>query len=168
MNSGYFKWLLSLVGGGDNYRLLLTCLSEDPFTWVPDFEMDSDRAEDGIALRNVYSSVTGKRLDVFSEECSVLEMLIALAARIDRDIFGEPDNEYRSEIFWRMLDNAGLLIYTDRYFDSNAVVNIVDNIMLRQYDRKGTGSFFPVRNDYVNQRANTIWDQMNCWIIENY
>lgn len=149
--------------------MLLHFLFREPFTWNQAIYTDSSRDGDGLELRILYFEETGKRLDVSEDaNSSVLEMMIALSSRADRDIMWIPGEYHPERLFWEMLNNANLLIFDDNNFDIVAVYNIVDNIMKRNYAPNGQGGFFPVNKVYKDMRTMPIWDQMNQYLNETY
>ena len=172
MTRNYYQWLISKVGGETfnnfRYSMLLRFLFHEPFTWDLTIFTDKSREEDGYELRTLYSEETGKRIDVSDSNCSVLEMLIALSARADRDIMWIPGEDHPERLFWEMLSNAGLLKYDDSSFDAVAVYNIIDNIMRRNYRANGVGGFFPVKHVYRDMRSLPIWEQMNQYLNQTY
>ena len=94
----YFAWLCELVGadtGNPPYLILAKELHATEFTWC--VRNDDNRASDGLQLRAEY----GNSLGYFDGPCSVLEMLIALARRIDFEL-SIPENvrDYTSRFFW--------------------------------------------------------------------
>jgi len=161
----YFKWLTDIIADRNyyNYHSLLKCLYETPFFWT--LPLDSSRASDGIELRLSYAVETGENVDM-DEECSVLEMLVALSIRIETDITGEPGFSYPEKWFWEMLNNLGLLAEDDMEFDLNSAYNILDNWMSRNIRPDGYGGIFPLSRPYADQRNITIWDQMSHYINE--
>ena len=75
----YFDWLLNKIdyklntGGG--YDRLLNRLNNTRYIWT--LEMDENRAEDGIALRErfcIESRIFGFHMDENEYPCTVLEM----------------------------------------------------------------------------------------------
>ena len=81
----------------DRYKILLCQLHGIIFYNLID--MDADRAEDGINLRyrfgyeNGYeSAMIASCLD--NRPCSVLEMMVALAIKIEEQIMDDPDNGF--------------------------------------------------------------------------
>lgn len=173
MTASYFRWLISKIGGEalnrKCYSRLFGFLFREEFTWDQKIYTDISREEDGFDLRLQYCAETKKRIDVSSgSSCSVLEMLIALSIRADRDVMWIPGEDHPERLFWIMLDNAGLLEYDDRCFDKFTVYNIVDNILKRNYLPNGQGGFFPVKRVYYDMRTLPLWEQMNQYLNENY
>lgn len=87
LNKAYFEWMYSLVCDDEpSYRELFHFLHGVDFTYTID--MDGNRFDDGINLRYRFADESGyngrmvaKYLD--SCPCSVLEMLLALAIRLE-------------------------------------------------------------------------------------
>lgn len=169
MVASYYSWLVTKIGGEGRHSKLLRFLFHEEFTWDQKILTDYSREEDGYELRFMYFDETRKRIDVLEDKnCSILEMLIALSMRVDRDILWTPGEDHPERLFWVMLNNAHLLAYDDSRFDERAVSNIIDNIMNRNYPPNGSGGFFPVKTVYADQRKIPIWDQMIQYINETY
>lgn len=151
-SEGYFGRLLDLVEyDGDEY--LMKQLHQTYFVWV--IPMDDNRAEDGLELRS--------RLDYISDEdCSVLEMLIALAERASHQYGGSP-----LEWFGTFLENLDLLQFTDgSVYNEYYVDEILHKWMTRDIQPDGSGGLFPLRHPPQDQRETEIWYQMSAYIIE--
>ncbi len=163
----YFRWLLKQIDYETvkeehaDYSYLLKALFDRDFYW--DVPHDDNRAADGTQLRFEANMVYdfGK--------CSMLEMMIALAKRIDKEIlpdFNHGDNP--AKWFWEMIDNCGASKYDNQHWDAEAVNYILSLIMFRGYGRDGKGGFFPLKNATKDQRKVEIWYQMQAYIMENY
>ena len=95
LNKAYFEWMYSLVCDDEpSYRELFHFLHGVDFTYTID--MDGNRFDDGINLRYRFADESGyngrmvaKYLD--SRPCSVLEMLLALAIRLEEHIMSDPE-----------------------------------------------------------------------------
>lgn len=167
-NKRYFKWLISIIDDPyyRPYGSLLSFLYDEEFRWDFAIPTDSARADDGIELRALYFSETyDNELDM-DEPCSVLEMLIAMSTRIERDITGEPGFDHPEKWFWQMIENLDLLSETDRHFDEHYVTNVVGNWMARNIKPDGYGGVFPLRHPHADQRIVPIWDQMSAYVNE--
>ena len=86
----YYIWLLNRIDF-DSYEdrsKLLQYLHNKEYVW--DIWTDENRAEDGLGLRLKFEKETDY-LDYspLNKPCSVLEMLIAFAERIDKDVTDE-------------------------------------------------------------------------------
>lgn len=167
---GYYKWLLDEINvdyDSTEYDLLFSHLYNRIFTWS--VKNDDNRSGDGVALRRKYLNDGGAMLEKdFIAPCNVLEMMIALSVRCDCEILGDPDIDKRDKLFWIMIDNLGLDVYTDDYYEEDAVDEILDIWLLRRFDSHGNGSPFPVNKSGRNQKKMEIWFQMNEFLNENF
>lgn len=170
----YFHWLCEMMDVermDRSYWLLAKDLwSTEFYSLVPH---DENRAMDGLALREEYLDVTNYPRYVHIEgECTVLEMLVALARRIDFEM-SDPYVERDSSVhwFWEMIDNLGLSEFTDEnYVDLNGIVEveiILARFLERAYRRNGSGGLFPLMRSSSDQRKVEIWYQMNEYLMEN-
>ena len=167
-NTRYFQWLTSLIRDRDysDYTKLLRLLFEEEFRWDYAIPTDSARADDGIDLRLLYFSDRYDPNVDADEPCNVLEMLVALALRIERDITGEPGFDHPEIWFWQFISNLDLLSETDDDFDENYVINTLGNWMARKFRPDGYGGIFPLKHPPTDQRHAAIWDQMSAYINE--
>jgi len=174
LNNEYFEWMYQLVCSdqyykGLSYRKLLAYLHDVTFTYI--IGMDSNRAEDGTDLRyrfgyeNLYEDpMIATYLD--DHDCSVLEMMIALAIRCEEHIMDDPDIGNRTgQWFWNMVVNLGLGSMTDTNFDSGHTGNIIQRFLDRKYNRNGEGGLFTVKHSKRDLRSVEIWYQM-CWYLD--
>lgn len=170
----YLKWLYDAVfDEHDNYIRLATILHDIPFTYILD--RDENRAMDGIELRYKFmcaNSMYDKDYeDIFGDEpCSVFEMLVALAVRIE-DQFMDNLEDYRvPKWFSIMLTNLGLAPYTDSYFNNwgmeYEVKGIIDNFLNRTFKPDGYGSIFTTKRD-VDMRDVEFWCQATWYLSDN-
>lgn len=152
------------------YARLFEILHRIQFTWI--IERDDNREEDGINLRDDY--IIPREYSVEEDEafyahwCSVLEMLIGLAIRVDDEFIGDPAEDHPEEFFKEMIYNLGFREYKGEWYSENDVIRIVRRWLDRMFSHNGVGSPFPVRNDPRDQRKLEIWDQMISYINENY
>lgn len=171
MNRGeYYLYLINEVPRrGARYNMLLSYLFDTPFRWSFKIMSDANRAKDGQLLRDRYANDTGDYIlyEDKREPCNVLEMMVALAIRIEEDITGDPGDDHPEKWFWEMIDNLGLDKQTDRNFDERMTKKILDIWMLRKFDEDGKGSLFPLKCLPKDQRLLSIWDQMNLYLNEN-
>lgn len=180
----YFHWLLDIVGMYPGYIeegeysshvSMLWQLYNTEFYWT--VNNDGNRASDGMNLRaqfvdsysGPYDIVSTQELGVRGGKCSVLEMLIGLACRIENDIMYDPSEGNRTHIwFWKMIENLNLVSVDDYTYNKDYVRGIVDNFLSRRYNKNGRGGLFPLKYNRVDQREIEIWDQMNGYISENF
>lgn len=173
--SEYVDWMYDLVCNDRysrrlSYRTLFSYLNETPFEYT--IPMDGNRAEDGTDLRyrfgreNGYSDQTiATYLDV--EPCSVLEMMIALAFRIEDQIMWNPDvGDRTGQWFWEMIVNLGLGQMHDGNFDLHEFHKIMNRLIDRKYKRNGEGGLFKISDRSIDMRTTEIWYQMQYYLGE--
>lgn len=174
----YFDWLCEMIYiqseySDESYWNLAKILWKTDFIWVLD--MDEDRAADGIALRNRYKREGGQ--DSYDGPCTVLEVLIGLADRIDC-ILDELDGECRiPTFFWEMIDNLCLSGFSDQCFMQypnhkedyyRQIDRCLQDWMNRDIEYNGSGGIFPLKHPKTDQRNVTLWYQASAYILENY
>ena len=172
----YFVWLVNKIKGQEHW-CLLRHLHETPFHWqkTKATSNDENRAFDGQALRDRFlyeTNYTGYSYNYPEEECSVFEMLVALAFRINDILIEIEEEDQMARWFWELLENLGIDIFNDWvYFEKDNPTKIEDIIakwMDRKYDKNGTGGIFPRKDAPKDQRKVEIWYQMSGYLIENY
>ena len=173
MNDAYFCWLVRLIGDEyieRNYQKLLSKLYSTEYIWELDY--DRNRAADGLFLRNIFAGETGMTVDprVGNGNCTILEMLIALARKAEDDIMHNPDYGDRTGYwFWTMIQNLGLDIYDDGYYFESEVNQILNVFMYHRYAKNGSeGGAFPVRTKTRDLRKTDLWWQMNSYLEEHF
>lgn len=173
INSRYFRWMFDLVCGKRyakevSFRRLLEHLHNTEFIFsIP---KDENRAEDGIDLRYRFVRIIHMEecLDYLDGPCSVLEMMVALAIRMEESVMDDPEYGDRTgQWFWGMVVNLGLGSMTDSRYDERYVDNILDRFLYRDYDPDGRGGLFTVRYTDEDLRLVEIWYQM-CWYLDEF
>lgn len=174
----YLDWLTDFVWknsfGGPVYHRFFSFLFSAPF--IPTCEMDGARVLDAEDLRykfgddcHVSYKTIQEDLDSNPNNCSMLEMMIALARRMEEHIMS--DNSFgdrTGQWFWSMISSLGFHDIDDLHFDSNSAMHIVENFNSKWYAPNGAGGLFTVQNPSVDMRQYDIWYQMQIWINENY
>lgn len=99
--------------------------------------------------------------------CSVFEMMVALAVRIEEDIMDDPQYGCRiSQWFWHMFSNLGLAKYDDKNYDGDAVYDIIQRFLNREYNEK-KGGIFKFRHRTPSPIEDVeLWTQMSWYINE--
>lgn len=170
----YFLWLCDLINADMNvYSEILFQLHDTDFVWA--LELDASRAKEGLELRKEYYDICHDDwVMLMDKDCSVLEMLIALARRMD-DMLVDDNTSTRVPIwFWEMFENLGLKKYTNTFLwleledDLYDIQEILRIWMHRDFEPDGVKSVFPLRNPTHDQRERTIVYQMNDYVFENY
>ena len=172
--AGYFDWLVSTVCYGpdedssEHYHKLLGHLYDKDFYWI--LPMDENRYEDGLALREVYLDgrdyVEG--MSYREPSCSILEMMIALAVRMENSIMEDEEEGDRTRLwFWYMVDCLGLSEFYDENYSEGQVEDILDTFLERMYRPDGYGGLFYVERDDIDMTKVEIWYQM-CYFLDSY
>ena len=176
----YFEYLCDLVNMDSpnnlEYWMLLNDLHAFHFYWSIDH--DENRAQDGIDLRRRYleGEWWSNGEEALSGECSMLEMLIALAERMSFELLGvdvcTEEIFTTGRCFWELIENIGLARFSDDLYDAldgPYVINkTLHDVVTRNYDETGIGGIFPLRNTVVDQRSNEIWYQMQEYLQERH
>jgi len=176
MLDGYYIWLIRQIDTDSHlasrYKKLLLELYDTEFYWsIP---LDSNRSLDGLGLRDRYEKeVNDPECDAIFEHldgsCSVLEMMIALAIRMEIDIMHDDNFGNRScDWFWNMVDSLGLSDQIDANFDLKFVQNSMDIFLSRRFERDGRGGLFSLNHCRKDLRRTEIWYQMQFWLDENF
>ena len=163
----YYIWLLDKVNFDKHQDMskLLQYLHNKEYTW--DIWTDEDRAEDGFALRRLFEKETDY-LDYspLEKPCSVLEMLVAFADRIDKDVM---DEEYGLPYwFWIMIENLGLIECTDEVFEAKKVNSVLDNWLNGLTKNDFKSGIFTVKSGKKSEDSTDEWFRMQKWIAERY
>lgn len=175
INDNYYSWLCNLVDitqTGTSYWLLANDLYRKEYKWfVPN---DDNRAAEAKNLREkfCYEMNIDYDYDAFSEEVSMLELIIGLAYRCESIMADQDDSLEMMDWFWKLLMNVGLDPFTDdKYYELRGHVivdQILDRVINRTYDRDGRGGLFPLNRDRKDQRKIELWYQMSAYLVENY
>lgn len=165
----YYDWLSSFANLSA-HSLLLKKLYLTPFEWIIPF--DANRADDGIDLRYRFGREHGISDAIIATElddcpCSILELIVALALRIEEQIMGDESMGNQTSAYIQlMLSSLGLMCYTNRAYSEREIDDILDRFVNRQYTRTGRGGLFEIPDlDYSRDMRNAeIWYQM-CWYL---
>lgn len=168
LDEEYFTWLCSRVASlnqrnrSKTHWSLLKQLYTVEFLWfVPN---DDNRVEDGRELRYEFLDTHGLDHDQnwLSLNCSVLELLVALARRLSFEASGTA-----REWFWHLLHNLELDQYTDASpGDPDDINDVLDGLIFRTYHFDGRGGLFPLVEPMQDQRKVEIWYQLNAYVSE--
>lgn len=171
LDDQYLEWLYRQIAAVSNrnpkrsYWELAKQLYSKEFSWfVPN---DDNRIEDGKDLRWEFLMECGLPEDHpwMELDCSMLEMLVALARRTSFESYGTV-----MEWFWELMDNIGFRECTDDKYDSQIrryVDQRLDTIINRKYEPNGDGGLFPLKHSFDDQRKVEIWYQMSHYLLEN-
>ena len=173
----YYRWLTNSICPDSYarrmlmYSDLLWYLYISPYTW--EFMMDENRFCDGQELVLNFAGDNG--LDYYQTkadlvrhcECSMLEMMGALAIRLETSI--KSDIRYGDRTgywFWGMIENMGLSHYTDKNFDATEVDDILRRFLARDYAADGRGGLFYVEQPDCPMYDTDIWHQAMWFLHE--
>lgn len=159
----YLNWLYQKLGrDGPNEKeygnLCYWLYHQNFYSILPN---DDNREMDGLKLREEF----GIQIDV---ECSMLEMLIALAQRLDYIVYNQNYGNRVGKWFWMMIENLGfdpVDISDERNNGRN--YGILRRFLERRYNHSGRGGLFPLKRPVKDQRNVEIWYQMMDYISQN-
>lgn len=164
----YFRWLMGLVSDevmdATKYEAMFRRLHYFEFTYT--LAMDKNRYMDGISLRYrfLHSNDLLEYKDILEiYPCSVLEMMVALALRMDEDIMYDQDYGPRTAVwFWEMVQSLDISEEDARTGHIDATV---ERLLNRTYLPDGRGGLFTAKRHFdIDMRKEEIWYQM-CWHI---
>lgn len=173
----YFMWLCDLIKVNTtetSYWLLATDLNKKEFySIIPN---DDNRRKDGLNLREQFRSEAGYEIynALDSRPCSMLEMLIGLAIRINYTTEELDNVDNTAAWFWKLVENLDLVKYTDdEYYNKGSNVkakidNVLNIVLKRRYKRNGEGGLFPLEDPKKDQRKVEIWYQLSEYLMEKY
>lgn len=171
IRASYYKWLRDLVKLPEWYSLLGEHLHYTEFRVI--LGSDYNCAEDGRNVRYNFGYQNDISYDLI-DAClggynpSVLEVMVALAIRMEREYLAVADLGDRTSVwFWDMLKSLGLDDQKNENYDDEYVTDILNNFMLRAYASNGKGGLFTFDNPDWDARTLGIWSQC-LWKMNNY
>ena len=172
----YFEWMYHLVCNDKiqkrkiSYRKLLRFLHSVVF--VPKMERDENCRIHGLYFRHKFGYVAGYSNEYIDEcfqgrACSVLEMMIALADKVESEItsnylYGDRTSQW----FWSMIISLGLNGMKDENFDERYCDAVIDSFLNRRYDYNGKGGLFTLEHPFNDMRYVDIWCQFMWYLNE--
>lgn len=170
----YFDWMCKIIDYHDETRTysdLLYLLHDVPFTYV--LSMDANRLEDGLNLRYRFGKTMGykkKTIDRYFNNirCSILEMMVALAIRLEEHIMDDPEiGDRTNQWFWTMIRSLGLEDMDDENFDETYSYEVICRFLDHDYESNGTGGLFTIEKCPEDLRGVEIWYQA-CWYLNKF
>lgn len=173
LDAVYFEWLYKKIGvvsernPNRSYWKLARLLYQMPFYWV--VANDDNREADGKDLRVEFideCDIQDVEVNWLQIDCSVLEMLVALAHRA---AFTSTTSGEAGDWFRIFLDNLKLRQYNDARYDEDAepkIQRIIERLVDRTYSSKGVGGLFPLENAEDDQRKVEMWAQLSAYLAE--
>lgn len=167
----YFEWLVSVVEADEYLDLCEYLFNTDFYYIVP---MDDNRYADGISIRykfgdhaDIPNTVIAREID--NRPCSVFEMMVALASRMEDDIAYQERYGDRTSLWFKdMLKSLGLINMTDGRFNERRAEHIIEMFLERMYKENGEGGLFTLNYipKDVDLRDVEIWYQANWYLNE--
>ena len=177
VNDSYFQWMYQLVcdeyPNKPGYKKLLYFLHSTEFTYS--LALDGNRFDDGVELRYRYgyeNDLEQVKVSRYLDDkpCSVLEMMIARAIRLEEHIMSDPEVGNRTKMwFWDMIENLGLDDMSDDYFEEERAEYIIHKFLERDYSPNGKGGLFRIERGKYSRydlRDVEIWYQA-CWYLDS-
>lgn len=160
----YVSWMARtvMVSESSPYFRVLSQMHSVIFT--PRTEGDTNRAEDGKALRRdfVFDSPSVKNViddDFYSRPCTFLEMVVGVAAKMAHLI-----DKTTASCFWHIMSNLGLDGASPHPARVKEAIELVNG---RKYDDHGSFGMFPLKDPAKDQREEQILNQMYAYVLEN-
>ena len=165
----YFEWLckhINYEGRVRTCKKVLELMNGQDFIY--ENPRDGNRYEDGIDLRYRYGYENHISYPEIADTldtriCSIFEMMVALAIRIDEHIMYDAEKgDCAGRWFWEMYDNLGLKDITNRNFNERYgdILEILDRFVYREYEPDGEGGLFKTADPTKNMLEEEIWYQM--------
>lgn len=110
---------------------IVSCYLCSRYRFTYTIALDGNRYDDGIDLRYRFGNEQGYRDNMIASyldnrPCSVLEMIIALAIRLEEHIMDDPDIGNRTgQWFWDMIVSLGLGSMDDSKFDKAYAIDVI-------------------------------------------
>lgn len=172
----YFDWLYARVCGdwaprGVSFHRLLMYLYRVSFQ--ASCEMDACRSADGMNLRYRFAQendIPYREIEAAFDgiPCSMLEMMVALAIRIEEHILEDAAAGNRvGQWFWNMVVSLGLVAMDDSRFDESRAEGVIARFNARDYQPNGAGGLFTLLHPKEDMRTIDIWYQLMAYLNEN-
>lgn len=170
----YYDWISSLaIPDGfarEQYSQLLNALHHISFHFT--LPLDENRKVDGMHLRRRFAYEKGYSIDyikvhLYNNECSMLEMMVALALRVEENIMNDYTKGNRLSVWFSdMICNLKLDCMDNSQFDISYVESRIDILLNHKYEPTGEGSLFSLNRPGVDIRNVEIWYQM-MWYMDS-
>ena len=163
LEADYFGWLCDQVAAKNGPDVdIIDSLYHIQFVWHN--QMDMNRYSDGQFLIYRFADENGYSRELISDyfepkECSVLEMMVALALRCEDTFTYDVTYGDRTNIwFWEMVNSLGL-------FETDSIEKSMERFMDLEYEPNGKGGLFTIPNCVYDLREIDIWTQL-CWWLD--
>lgn len=131
--------------------------------------MDENRIDDAYSFRRQYCIDNNIPFigEVADQAPSILEVLIALSVRLERDCFGYGEDQHPEHWFWDIMRNLGLIDITDAHYSEVVVDVILTKFLTRDYAPDGNGGAFPLKKPFSDQTKVDLWKQAQSYALEH-
>lgn len=174
VENDYILWMMRNVTTkeyhSNHYKKLFKKLYDRQFRVINSF--DENRVMDGEALRYQFGDEYGYEQPLIAEAldnrpCSVLELMVALAYRMENQFAYDPKCGDRTGTwFWEMVKSLGLINEADDNFNDAFVSYALDRFISLDYKPNGEGGLFTIRHPDKDYRQIQIWYQMCAYLNE--
>lgn len=171
--NGYFDWLCSLVLTDkrmyDDYSMLMRELFSHQF--VSSVKMDENRAIDGVNLRYAYIKEAPNDFkfprEFLRTSSTLLEMMIALAIRMESDVMADSDAGNRVPFWFScMIESLGLVQMTNDNYNERYVKRTLLKLDARSYKPNGRGGLFYIPNTREDLTKVDYWFQAMWYLVK--
>ena len=174
-NEIYYGWLCQKVCFLDDENLKVNPYDEllrylHSVTFYPLIDMDWNRCDDGVDLRYRFGYESDLEPEVIHETvdtnpCSVLEMMVALAIRVEENIMSDDDVGDRTPRWFKsMIESLGLINQTNDNLNFSYISHTIYKFINRQYDKDGKGGLVTIPGCHEDLRDIEIWYQMQMYL----
>lgn len=172
----YFRWLTEKANMASPFLYLAKLLHQRQF--YSTVKRDQNREEDGRNLRKqfleeIHQATDRNRARLDENPCSVLEVLLALAQRMEDMYKDSPFEKTTPQWMHELLGNLkigyltdGVLVEFPEYADMTQ--KNITTFLDRTYQANGDGGLFPLRHPKRDQRELELWAQMGDYCNEKY
>lgn len=176
----YFGWLCSFVLTDkrmeDDYSMLMHELFSR--TFISSVKMDENRAADGQGLRYDYIKHNSPSmhlartqpelpLSFIKSKCTLLEMMIALAIRMESDVMADSDAGNRVPFWFScMIESLGLVQMTNDNYNERYVKRTLLKLDARSYKPNGRGGLFYIPNTREDLTKVDYWFQAMWYLVK--
>lgn len=173
----YFNWLYDIIADENkDYRKLCEILHSINYSYGNMY--DANRYENGVYMRYRFAQEKGYDHEepmiastIDNRDCSMFEMMVALAWHIETDIMANSEEGNRTYLWFEVMLNS---LHIDVYEGDSAETNAIDILKAVQlflnkgYSSNGDGGLFYIPDTNKDLREMEIWYQANEYLIKYY
>lgn len=176
--ANYLEWLRGLVDGwSPDHDIFFDVLWGTEF--IVEHPDDWNRVDDGLLLRQYFCIETAHPDLGLVGPCSVLELLIGLAKRLNEATYDYEKPNQIAHWFWVMIENLGFQraeLCNLEVLGTYELNVTLSRFMERKYQKNGSeGGLFPISGKSVTcstvtngQDVTSLWQQMQNYLMEIY